>query len=98
MRYVHLPAGAVDTALLEDATRRGECELWEREIGGGADWSRGGGCGEWGTEAVEGWVVKWWGGNVGGVMLNAGNIIRIQMSTLWIALAGCSLQEPSLSY
>lgn len=24
MRYVHLPANAVDTALLEDATRRGE--------------------------------------------------------------------------
>lgn len=24
MRYVHLPAAAVDTALLEDATRRGE--------------------------------------------------------------------------
>ena len=23
VRYVHLPAGAVDTALLEDATRRG---------------------------------------------------------------------------
>ena len=23
MRYVHLPASAVDTALLEDATRRG---------------------------------------------------------------------------
>lgn len=23
MRYVHLPANAVDTALLEDATRRG---------------------------------------------------------------------------
>ena len=24
VRYVHLPAAAVDTALLEDATRRGE--------------------------------------------------------------------------
>ncbi len=24
MRYVHLPGAAVDTALLEDATRRGE--------------------------------------------------------------------------
>lgn len=24
MRYVHLPANAVDTALLEDATRRGK--------------------------------------------------------------------------
>jgi U6 snRNA-associated Sm-like protein LSm2 len=24
VRYVHLPAGAVDTTLLEDATRRGE--------------------------------------------------------------------------
>lgn len=24
MRYVHLPANAVDTALLEDATRRGQ--------------------------------------------------------------------------
>ncbi len=24
MRYVHLPAAAVDTALLEDATRRGK--------------------------------------------------------------------------
>ena len=24
VRYVHLPAGAVDTALLEDATRRGK--------------------------------------------------------------------------
>ena len=26
MRYVHLPAAAVDTALLEDATRRGELQ------------------------------------------------------------------------
>lgn len=25
VRYVHLPGSAVDTALLEDATRRGEC-------------------------------------------------------------------------
>lgn len=25
VRYVHLPAAAVDTPLLEDATRRGEC-------------------------------------------------------------------------
>lgn len=24
MRYVHLPAGSVDTQLLEDATRRGQ--------------------------------------------------------------------------
>ncbi len=27
MRYVHLPGAAVDTALLEDATRRGEPPL-----------------------------------------------------------------------
>lgn len=27
MRYVHLPANAVDTALLEDATRRGLLNL-----------------------------------------------------------------------
>lgn len=26
VRYVHLPAGSVDTQLLEDATRRGELE------------------------------------------------------------------------
>ena len=26
VRYVHLPAAAVDTALLEDATRRGELQ------------------------------------------------------------------------
>jgi hypothetical protein len=27
VRYVHLPANAVDVGLLEDATRRGECEI-----------------------------------------------------------------------
>lgn len=27
MRYVHLPGAAVDTALLEDATRRGDSFL-----------------------------------------------------------------------
>jgi hypothetical protein len=27
VRYVHLPASAVDTALLEDATRRGNFRL-----------------------------------------------------------------------
>lgn len=33
MRYVHLPANAVDTALLEDATRRGLLELYRPGIG-----------------------------------------------------------------
>ena len=28
VRYVHLPGAAVDTALLEDATRRGTPNLW----------------------------------------------------------------------
>jgi len=28
VRYVHLPAAAVDIPLLEDATRRGKCTLY----------------------------------------------------------------------
>lgn len=32
VRYVHLPAAAVDTPLLEDATRRGAFPLYLREI------------------------------------------------------------------
>ena len=35
MRYVHLPASAVDIALLEDATRRGELPGWADKVGGG---------------------------------------------------------------
>ena len=35
MRYVHLPGAAVDTALLEDATRRGTCLALGLESGMG---------------------------------------------------------------
>ena len=41
VRYVHLPAGAVDTALLEDATRRGMFSSLPVAVGRGwrvADW------------------------------------------------------------
>lgn len=36
VRYVHLPAGAVDTTLLEDATRRGRSR--EDGKGSGVAW------------------------------------------------------------
>lgn len=37
MRYVHLPASAVDTALLEDATRRGNLSSWTGQEANGIE-------------------------------------------------------------
>jgi len=59
VRYVHLPAAAVDTALLEDATRRGMCGS---VCGVRVEFSLGGGVGGrfswliwglWGAEAAQ---------------------------------------------
>lgn len=40
VRYVHLPGAAVDTALLEDATRRGKFALILKWLEDRADWLR----------------------------------------------------------
>lgn len=57
MRYVHLPAAAVDTQLLEDATRRGTflfSLLWVGLRRGGVEWEGGkGGLGYCGWELTK---------------------------------------------